>query len=287
MNRLAAFSLCPCLFFFVFSSAYAEEQKRTEQKNLAYYSESVLSTADDYQKTQCLLDVSAPVDAKGLPVVVWFHGGGLSNGNKCFSPLLKNENIVLVGVGYRLTPKAKFPDFLEDAAAAVAWTFANIERHGGDSQKIFIGGHSAGAYLSAMIGLDARWLRPYELQPQQVAGLILMSGQMTTHFNVRKILNYPQPEYLPIIDENAPLHHLTKDAPPMVLILGDRKIEWPARVEENELMYAALRAMKHPHVEFHENLGFDHGGVGKAPGAAEQMKAFIEKVTKASKEPGT
>ena len=280
MDKLVTFSLRPYLFFFVFASAYAEEQNRTEWKNLSYYSASALADADDYQKAQCLLDVSAPVDAKGLSVVVWFHGGGLSSGSKCFSPLLKNENIVLVGVGYRLTPKAGFPDFLEDAAAAVAWTFTNIERYGGDSQRIFVGGHSAGAYLSALIGLDPRWLRPYELKPQQIAGLILMSGQMTTHFNVRKILNYPQPEYLPIVDKNAPLHHLSKDAPPMTLILGDRKIEWPARVEENELMYATLRAMKHPHVEFHENIGFDHGSVGQAPGAAEQMKAFIEKVVK-------
>ena len=248
--------------------------------NLPYYPESVLTNADDYQKAQCLLDISAPPDARELPVVVWFHGGGLSEGSKSFSPLLKNENFVLVGVGYRLTPKAGFPDFFEDAATAVAWTFANIERYGGDPKKIIVGGHSAGAYLSAMIGLDPRWLKPFEVEPGQIAGLILMSGQMTTHYNVRKMLNYPQPEYLPIIDENAPLHYLSPKAPPMTLILGDRKIEWPARVQENELMYATLRAMKHPHVEFHENLGFDHGGVGNAPGAAEQMKAFIEKVAK-------
>jgi len=55
--------------------------------------------------------------------------------SKCFSPLLKNENVVLVGVGYRLTPKAKFPDFLEDAAAAVAWTVANINHYGGNAAK--------------------------------------------------------------------------------------------------------------------------------------------------------
>jgi acetyl esterase/lipase len=222
--------------------------------------------------------VSAPSDAQELPVVVWFHGGGLSEGSKHFSPLLKNENIVLVGAGYRLTPKAKFPDFLEDTAAAVAWTFANIDRYGGDAKKIVVGGHSAGAYLSAMVGLDPRWLKPHQLEPSRIAGLILISGQMTTHFNVRKILNYSQPEHLPIIDENAPLHYLSKNAPPILLILGDRKIEWPARVEENEWMYATLRAMKHPHVEFHENIGFDHGGVGNAPAAAQQMKAFLNKI---------
>jgi len=282
VRHLERFGLFLCLFLFLFSSVSAAEPSRTEWKNLSYYSESALGDADDYQKTRCLLDVSAPPDAKGLPVVVWFHGGGLSGGNKTISPLLKEEQFVLVGVGYRLTPKAKFPDFLEDAAAAVAWTFANIERYGGDPEKIVVGGHSAGAYLSAMIGFDPRWLKPYELKPSRLAGLILMSGQMTTHFNVRKILNYPQPELLPIVDENAPLHYLSADAPPIALILGDRKIEWPARVEENELMYATLRAMKHPHVEFHENLGFDHGGVGGAPDAARQMKAFIEKVSQKS-----
>lgn len=258
--------------------AEAKELNRTVTKDIPYYSEATLAEADDYQKSQCKLDISAPEDAAGLPVFVWFHGGGLTGGGKHFPGRMNEARVVLVAVGYRLSPKADYPAFFEDAAAAVAWTFANIERFGGDPKKIFVGGHSAGAYLSAMIGMDPRWLKSHDIDRSRIAGLILISGQVTTHFQVRKMLKYPQPEFRPVIDENAPLYHMTKEAPPMLIVMGDRRIEWPARVEENEFMAASLRAMKHPHVEFHENENYDHGQVGNAPEAFEQIKGFMEKI---------
>jgi acetyl esterase/lipase len=252
----------------------AELPLRTETKNVPYYTE----TTNEYQKTQCVLDISAPKSAQHLPVLVWFHGGGLTAGSKEIPKHLLNTNIVLVGVGYRLAPQAAFPEFLEDAAAALAWAFANIEHYGGNPKQIYVGGCSAGAYLSAMIGLDSRWLKPYKIKPSQLAGLVLLTGQMTTHFHVRKMLNYPQPEYFPIIDENAPLHYLSKDAPPILLVLGDRERDMPVRVQENEFMAASLRAMKHPHVEFYEIKGYDHGGIGNAPEAFQHITKFISGV---------
>lgn len=249
--------------------------ERTVVKDLAYYSDAGV---DEYKQSQCKLDVFSPENAKELPVFVWFHGGGLTGGKKHFPGLLTSENIVLVGVGYRLSPKADYPAFLEDAAAAVAWTFMNIDKYGGDPKKIFVGGHSAGAYLSAMVGLDPRWLKPHDLDRSRIAGLVLISGQVTTHFNVRKMLKYPQPPTRPVIDENAPLYHMSKDAPPILFVLGDRKIEWPARVEENEFMHASLRAMKHPNVAFFEYAGYDHGKVGSSPEAYEEIKRFFEKI---------
>ncbi len=110
---------------------------------------------------------------------------------------------------------------------------------------------------------------------KSIAGLVLLSGQVSTHYNVRKVLNYSQQEYVPVIDENAPLFHLTKNAPPILLLLGDRKIEWPARVEENELMAATLRAMKHPCIAFYEHAGYDHGGMGNCPEAFARIATFI------------
>lgn len=273
--------ICPLIFILLFTSiSIAAASERTKSENIPYYPEKTLEKADDYQKKQCLLDVSYPKNAEKLPVLLWFHGGGLSGGSKSYPHQLLKDEIVLIGVGYRLSPKAKFPDFLEDVAAATAWAFENAEKYGGDPEKIFIGGYSAGGYLSAMIGLDPKWLKPYEIDNKKLAGIISLSGQMTTHFNVRKILNYSQAENHPIIDENAPMFHLSKEAPPILLTLGDRKIEWPARVEENELMAASLRAMKHPNIEFHENPGYDHGSVGGAPEVYEQIRKFIEKHNK-------
>jgi acetyl esterase/lipase len=274
MKRQILISIFICFPFISFAVA-EEPLLRTEMLNVPYYAK----TTDEYQKSQCVLDISIPKDAENLPVLVWFHGGGLTGGSKQIPPLLRNRDIVLVGVGYRLAPKVTFPVFLEDAAASVAWTFSNIETYGGNPKKVFVGGVSAGAYLSAMIGLDSRWLKPYNIEPTRISGLLLLTGQMTTHFHVRKLLNYPQPEYFPMIDENAPLYYLSKDVPPILLSLGDRQLDMPVRVQENEFMAESLWAMKHPHVEFYENKGYDHGSISGSKEAFEQISRFIEKLS--------
>lgn len=279
------------VFFVTFALSWtgAGESERGVTKNIPYYSEEVLEAAnDEYQKKQCVLDISATKNVtEHTPVLVWFHGGGLSGGQKEIPSLLNAENLVIVGVGYRLFPQAKSTESLQDAAAAVAWTFANIEKYGGNPDKIFVGGNSAGGYLTGMIGYDSRWLKPYGLEPSRLAGVILLTGQVSTHFNLRKHLqssqvkNYPellQQEYAVIVDEYAPLYHISKNGPPTLLLLGDRKIEWPARVQENEMLYATLRAMQHPHVEFYEHPGFDHGQMGRCREAFERMGRFIEKM---------
>ena len=84
-----------------------------------------------------------PEGEKERPVVVWFHGGGLSGGEKFIPNELKNCDMVVVAVNYRLLPKASLQDCIEDAAASVAWTFGQIGKYGGDPRKIYVSGHSA------------------------------------------------------------------------------------------------------------------------------------------------
>ena len=76
--------------------------------------------------------------------------------------------------------------YIEDAAAAVAWTFNNIQKYGGNNQYIFISGHSAGGYLASMIGLDKKWLAVHKVDANSIAGLIPFSGHAITHFTIRK-----------------------------------------------------------------------------------------------------
>ena len=109
------------------------------QVNDIPYTES----ADAYARERCKLDVYYPTDQKDAPVVVWFHGGGIEGGNKHIDEQLKNSGLVVVAANYRLLPKAKIDDILDDAAAAVAWTYKNIEKYGGSHRKIFVAGHSA------------------------------------------------------------------------------------------------------------------------------------------------
>ena len=114
----------------------AEKTYRTVQ-NISYYPEKV-SGQDKYIADRCELDIYYPEKTTGATVVVWFHGGGLSGGEKELPAALQNKDICVVGVNYRLTPKVQVNDCVNDAAAAVAGVFENIEKYGGDPNRIFI-----------------------------------------------------------------------------------------------------------------------------------------------------
>lgn len=227
--------------------------------NISY----IASTNDAYRMERCKVDVSSPRSATNLPVLVFFHAGGFSSGNRHF-PLRKvtRNEMIVVAAGYRLySPQSTYPAFIEDAAAAVAWTVQHAKEYGGDPKKIFVSGHSAGGYLTAMVGMDPRWLKPYGLSPNNLAGLIPISAQVTTHFAVKKMLKIEGEQYRPLITPEAPLYYCSPKLPPICIITGDRKIEWRCRVEENELMYASLKALGHRYVEFHELPGKNHKNV--------------------------
>lgn len=242
--------------------------------NLSYYSGQALRDADEYQKAQCRLDLRYPDACPGFATVVWFHGGGLTGGKRHFINL-DDPDIAVAAVGYRLSPKARHPAYLEDAAAATAWVVRHIAEYGGDSNKVFVAGHSAGGYLTAMIGMDSRWLAPHGISNLRLAGLIPVSGQVTTHFHVKKLRGDTGPQYRPLIDEFAPLYYCSSNLPPLCLVVGDRTIEYKCRVEENDLMAVSLRTLGHPSVEFHELAGLNHGTVGT--GAMPFARHFIKK----------
>ena len=115
----------------------------------------------------------------------FFHGGGLRAGNKNIPQFLKEKNIAVVAPNYRLSPKVKAPKYIEDAAASVAWVFNNIEKYGGDKNLIFVSGNSAGGYLTSLIGLDKKYLAKHNIDANDIAGLIPVTGHAITHFTVR------------------------------------------------------------------------------------------------------
>ncbi len=242
--------------------------------DISYYTEDALYGADDYQKSQCKLDIRYPVGKTGFPTLVWFHGGGLTSGERYFLDL-EDRGIAVVTASYRLSPKGKLPGFIEDAAAATAWTLNHIEEYGGDPEKVFVSGHSAGGYLALMLGMDPQWLKPHGISSMDLAGLIPVSAQVTTHFHVKELLGNKDDGLVPTIDEYAPLHFVSKDLPPICIITGDRKIEYPSRVEENDFFAVTLKNLKHPSVEFHEMPGVDHGGAGKKSAAI--VAAYVSK----------
>lgn len=239
----------------------AQEVKYINLENIPYYPETE-NIADDYLQKRCVLDLYHPLDIQGFPTVVWFHGGGLTGGNKFIPEALKEKGMAVVAVNYRLYPKIKAPVYIEDAAAAVAWVFNHIEEYGGKRELIFISGHSAGGYLTSMVGLDQRWLNMHNVDANDIAGLIPFSGHTITHFTVRKERGIEGTQ--PVVDDLAPLFHVRKDAPPLLLITGDREMEMMGRYEENAYMMRMMKVVGHPDTRLYEMDGYGHNMLAPA-----------------------
>ena len=227
---------------------------------------------DVYSLERLKLDVYHPMGVTDRSVVVWFHGGGLEAGNKEIPAQLKEKDIVVVGVNYRLLPQVTVRETLDDAAEAVAWVFMHITEYGGDPRKIVVSGHSAGGYISMMLCLDKHWLAAYGIDADSVMMYVPFSGQAITHYNVRKMQGIPPlqatiDEYAPLYwvrgdcPEYAPLYWVRGDCPPLVLICGDRELELYGRHDENQYLARMMKLAGHQQTYLYEIDGHGHGGM--------------------------
>lgn len=273
------------LFFniFIISTPYNEvlsqSNKDYEQKSDIFYRNASVEPVTDYMKERCVLDIYYPKNKQGFATVVWFHGGGLKAGNKFIPEWLKNKDIAVVAVNYRFSPMVSCPAYIQDGAAAVAWVFENIESYGGDPELIIVSGHSAGGYLTSMIGLDKRYLEVYGIDANQIASLVPFSGHTITHFTIREERGIDGKQ--PIIDEYAPLYHVKDNSPPLVLITGDRELELLGRYEENAYMMRMMKVAGHQETTLYELDGFDHGGMAipAYPLLMKEVRRLVKKKT--------
>lgn len=247
-----------CLFFLLLLCTCfvrAQDAYQTD-KDVSYISHS---ETDAYRIERCKLDIYYPADKKDFSTVVWFHGGGLEGGDKYIPRELIGQGFAVIAVNYRLSPKAKNPAYIEDAAEAVAWAFKNIAKYGGRKDRIFVSGHSAGGYLSLILAMDKKYMATYGADADSVAAYLPVSGQTVTHYTIRKERGLP--DGIPVIDEYAPANKARKDTAPIVLITGDKNLEMAARYEENALLEAVLKSIGNKSVCLYEMQGFDHGQV--------------------------
>ncbi len=224
-------------------------------------------TLSAYERERCVLDLYLPDKRSGFATLVWFHGGGLTQGSKdkvdrevdtpAIARSLARGGVAVVMPNYRLSPKAAFPAYVEDAAAAVAWTCAHIAGHGGDPHKIFVGGHSAGGYLTLMVGMDGRYLQQSGVPLSALAGLIPVSGQVMTHYTVRAERGLGK--FSVTADEAAPVFFARKAPPPMLVLWADR--DMAARAEENAYLVALLQGAGHKGVTGRVIANRTHGSV--------------------------
>lgn len=168
------------------------------------------------------LDVYTPrAISSPAPVVVFFYGGTWNSGKRAdyafVGSALASRGIVTVVADYRLYPQVRYPGFVEDSAAAVAWTNNQITRFGGDAQHIFVMGHSSGAYNAAMVALDKRWLAQSGLSTNIVRGWIGLAGPYDflpiENPDVKPVFHFPN---TPV--DSQPINFALAASPPALLI---------------------------------------------------------------------
>lgn len=168
------------------------------------------------------LDVYLPAAAAGsAPVVVFFYGGEWISGKRedyaFIGRALAARNMVAVVADYRLYPEVRYPLFIRDSAMAVAWARREISKYGGDAERLFIMGHSAGAYNAAMVAIDERWLGEQGLTTEAIRGWIGLAGPYNflpvDNPNVQPIFFHPDSP-----PESQPVFHVKRGHPPALLI---------------------------------------------------------------------
>ena len=127
-----------------------------------------------------MLDVYAPAQGKGLPVVVWIHGGGWRRGDKADvhnkPKAFVDKGFVLVSVNYRFVPNVTVKQIAEDVAKAIRWTHDHAKDYGGDPNTLIVAGHSAGAQLAALVCTDDRYLKAEKLSLSIIKACVPVDG---------------------------------------------------------------------------------------------------------------
>jgi acetyl esterase/lipase len=170
------------------------------------------------------LDVYRPAaGGDGLPVLVFCYGGAWNAGERALYDFAGRAfaaaGFLTIVFDYRLVPQARFPAFVEDTAAAIAWATRHAARFGGDGGPIFLAGHSAGAYNVAMAALDPRYLAVHGLDPGVIGGVAALAGPFD-------FLPLDGPSTIaafgqwPDLAETQPVNWVTPGAPPFLLITG-------------------------------------------------------------------
>jgi acetyl esterase/lipase len=172
------------------------------------------------------LDVYAPKDLRQpAPVVVFFYGGAWQRGRradyKFVAEALTSRGFVVVIPDYRLYPEVRFPAFLDDGGAAVTWTQQQIGRFGGDPRRIFVMGHSAGAYNAAMVAFDAQYIEAAGGRHADVIGFIGLAGpyDIRPHTSITLENVFGAAPDLPAVQ---PANYVEADSPRALVLYGEQ-----------------------------------------------------------------
>ncbi len=201
------------------------------------------------EKLALKLDIHRPQTAsRKPPIAVFFYGGSWRSGSRgeyaFVGEALASKGILTVVPDYRGFPQGRFPDFEYDAAHAMRWVFDHAAELGGDPQRIFVIGHSAGAHIAALLGTDKRYLESVDLAPKDLAGVIGIAGPYD-------FLPLTDPDLIEVFGvekdwpASQPVNFVGGDEPPFLLIHGlDDKVVKPrnSRSLQSKLQKADVAA---------------------------------------------
>lgn len=210
--------------------------------DLAYRSDA----GADPEKHKLDLFLPAPSVEKP-PVLVFVHGGGWRTGDKSLAPgghdvygnigrFFAGHGIATAVISYRLMPKVKLEDQIDDVAHAVAWIHAHAAEHGADPDTIFLSGHSAGAQLAAWVALDRSRLAAVDVPAAAIRGLIAVSGAAydvadEKTYELGTDLDYYEARFRDGDSGEAwklrasPIRFVRADAPPSLVLYADGETE--------------------------------------------------------------
>jgi acetyl esterase/lipase len=271
----------------------------------AQHVESDISYADPAHERQ-VLDIYSPEDAEKIPVVFWIHGGGWQTGDKSdvqIKPRVFNERgFVFVSTNYRLLPHVEMDVLIRDVARSLGWVHKNIAKYGGDGERIFVMGHSAGAQLAALICIDHRYLSEEGVPPTVLQGCVPVDGDtydlpaIITTAEIRQMVHgFPLPEFGHRVKfGNDPKKHIDfsavthvakgKHIPPFLIlhVAGHPDVTAQARrlglvLQEAEIPVKVFGARETTHNKLNADLGLPDDP------ATQELFQFLEPLVEASR----
>jgi len=266
---MSPFNSKPTLFFIslnlLFSgcqSWFKQDPENTEYEAVKLYNLDYLEDAD-YQNNKDKLDVFMPGGKGTVPVLLFFHGGGLVEGSKedqafAADRFLK-ERIGVVFANYRLSPEVMHPAHMEDAARAFAWVKQNIIDYGGDPDRIFVSGHSAGGYLAVLMAMDPFYLIAHDLKLSDMAGVIGVSPFLYVEETAQTRSNAIWGTNELIWLAASVGSYVSEGKPPTLLIYADGDDDW--RKRHNETLGQELKESGNEKVEVFQISNRNHGSL--------------------------
>lgn len=226
---------------------------------------------DDYWQK---LDVYVPeaTSTHGLPTLLFMHGGYWTHGYKDWmgfmAPALVSLPALFISVGYRLAPAARYPAALEDCLAALTWAYEHVAEYGGDPQRLFVGGHSAGGHLAALMALQPALLTARGMPDNAIKACFPVSGVYDLQGDL------PQDRLRAFLGDGAsrvaasPLYQVRGNRTPFLLAVGE--YDFPVLYAQAYAMRAALRREAGP-VDLLEVAGADHFQISMLGGDPEHV----------------